>query len=41
MQNLISLFKKQKKQILRVAALVLPVLCLMSLLSQTDFAQTT
>lgn len=41
MQNLISLFNKQKKQILRVAALVLPVVCLMSLLSQTVFAQTT
>lgn len=41
MLKIISIFKTHKKNILRAAALVLPVLCLMGLLSQTVFAQTT
>lgn len=41
MQNLIAFFKKQDRKILHAFALILSMLCLMSLLSQTVFAQTT
>lgn len=41
MQKFISFFQTHRKHFLRAAALVLPVLCLVGLLSQTVFAQTT